>query len=225
MDQSEQSQQQQQHVNTGAGQMIPNGTFPFVPTTSLGIPVSMPTHSVAPSSSQHHLTDRQHQRMESFWANQMEEAEQASEFKNHMLPLARVKKIMKADEDVRMISSEAPVVFAKACEMFISELSLRAWMHTEDSKRKTLQKNDIAAAISKTETFDFLVDVLPRDELREESHAPSAEPVQYYYLPQQQNHQQPGFVAWPHQLHQNQNQLQNQNQNHQNQNQENNDRV
>ena len=36
-------------------------------------------------------------------------------FKNHSLPLARIKKIMKSDEDVRMISIETPVLFAKAC--------------------------------------------------------------------------------------------------------------
>jgi hypothetical protein len=29
------------------------------------------------------------------------------------LPLARLKRIMKSDEDVRMISAEAPVLFAK----------------------------------------------------------------------------------------------------------------
>ena len=39
----------------------------------------------------------------------------------------------------QMISAEAPVLFAKAAEVFISELSLRAWIHTEDNKRKTLQ--------------------------------------------------------------------------------------
>ena len=43
------------------------------------------------------------------------------------LPLARIKKIMKSDEDVRMISAEAPVLFAKACELFILDLSMRAW--------------------------------------------------------------------------------------------------
>jgi Histone-like transcription factor (CBF/NF-Y) and archaeal histone len=32
---------------------------------------------------------------------------------------------MKSDEDVRMISAEAPVLFAKACEMFILELTHR----------------------------------------------------------------------------------------------------
>ncbi|CAG8611464.1 5184_t:CDS:2 [Paraglomus brasilianum] len=37
------------------------------------------------------------------------------DFKNHPLPLARIKKVMKVDEDVKMISSEAPVIFAKAC--------------------------------------------------------------------------------------------------------------
>jgi hypothetical protein len=31
-----------------------------------------------------------------------------------------------------MISAEAPVLFAKAAEIFISELSLRAWIHTEE---------------------------------------------------------------------------------------------
>jgi nuclear transcription factor Y gamma len=75
---------------------------------------------------------------------------------------------MKADEDVRMISAEAPVLFAKACEMFILELTLRSWIHTEENKRRTLQKNDIAAAITRTDIFDFLVDIVPRDELNKE---------------------------------------------------------
>ena len=38
-----------------------------------------------------------------------------------------------------MISSEAPLLFSKACEIFIRELTLRAWIHTEDSKRRTQQ--------------------------------------------------------------------------------------
>ena len=39
----------------------------------------------------------------------------------------------------QMISAEAPVLFAKAAEIFVAELSLRAWIHTEDNKRRTLQ--------------------------------------------------------------------------------------
>jgi hypothetical protein len=38
-----------------------------------------------------------------------------------------------------MISSETPVLFAKACEVFIIELTYRAWAFTLESKRRTLQ--------------------------------------------------------------------------------------
>ncbi|XP_070555546.1 nuclear transcription factor Y subunit gamma-like isoform X1 [Ptychodera flava] len=104
----------------------------------------------------------------SFWQKQMEEIKvmKSDDFKQQELPLARIKKIMKMDEDVKMISAEAPVLFSKAAEIFISELSLRAWIHTEDNKRRTLQRNDIAMAITKFDQFDFLIDIVPRDELK-----------------------------------------------------------
>ncbi|MBA0773137.1 hypothetical protein Gotri_008436, partial [Gossypium trilobum] len=104
-----------------------------------------------------------------FWSYQRQEIEQVNDFKNHQLPLARIKKIMKADEDVRMISAEAPILFAKACELFILELTIRSWLHAEENKRRTLQKNDIAAAITRTDIFDFLVDIVPRDEIKDEA--------------------------------------------------------
>jgi nuclear transcription factor Y, gamma len=83
------------------------------------------------------------------------------DFKNHNdLPLARIKRIMKSDEDVRMISAEAPVLFAKACELFILDLSIRSWNYSQLHKRRTLQKEDVKEAIQKTDIFDFLVDVI-----------------------------------------------------------------
>lgn len=48
--------------------------------------------------------------------------------------------------------------------MFILELTLRAWIHTEESKRRTLQKNDVAVAVAKHDMFDFLIDIIPRDD-------------------------------------------------------------
>merc|ERR1712107_646989 len=103
-----------------------------------------------------------------FWSNKINEIQgidsDTFDFKTHQLPLARIKKIMKTDEDVRMISGEAPVLFAKACELFILELTLRAWAHTEENKRRTLQRNDIAMAITKSDMFDFLIDIVPRDD-------------------------------------------------------------
>lgn len=63
-----------------------------------------------------------------------------------------------------MISAEAPIVFAKACEIFILELTLRAWMQTDECKRRTLQRNDVAVALSRTDVFDFLIDIVPRED-------------------------------------------------------------
>ena len=82
-------------------------------------------------------------------------------FKSQQLPLARIKKIMKSDEDVRMISSEAPILFALACQMFITELTHRAAFHARADHRKTLQRSDIQKVICENETFDFLLDVIP----------------------------------------------------------------
>lgn len=66
-----------------------------------------------------------------------------------------------------MISSEAPVVFAKACEILIMEITVRAWANTEENKRRTLQKSDVAAAIVRNDAFDFLIDLVPREEIRQ----------------------------------------------------------
>lgn len=109
------------------------------------------------------------ERLRAFWASALEEVgavqtRDLAEFKNHQLPLARIKKIMKSDEDVRMISAEAPVLFAKACELFILELSLKAWMHAEAHKRRTLGKADFVAVVQRTETLDFLRDVITEDD-------------------------------------------------------------
>ncbi|XP_034230396.1 nuclear transcription factor Y subunit gamma-like isoform X2 [Thrips palmi] len=120
------------------------------------------------------------------------------DLKNQALPLARIKKIMKLDEDVKMISAEAPMLFAKAAEIFIHELTLRAWVHTEDNKRRTLQRNDIAMAISKCDQFDFLIDIVPREELKpakassDPSRAATAmnpDQIQYYFHLAQQHQQ------------------------------------
>ncbi|XP_021231252.1 nuclear transcription factor Y subunit gamma isoform X4 [Numida meleagris] len=135
------------------------------------------------------------QNLQSFWPRVMEEIRNLTvkDFRVQELPLARIKKIMKLDEDVKMISAEAPVLFAKAAQIFITELTLRAWIHTEDNKRRTLQRNDIAMAITKFDQFDFLIDIVPRDELKPPKRQEEvrqavtpAEPVQYYFTLAQQ---------------------------------------
>lgn len=74
---------------------------------------------------------------------------------------------MKSDDDVRqqMISSEVPALFAKACELFVLDLTTRAWLHTDNNNRRTLQRSDVTAAIARNEMFDFLIDIVPREEV------------------------------------------------------------
>ncbi|XP_047418242.1 nuclear transcription factor Y subunit gamma-like isoform X2 [Sciurus carolinensis] len=92
-----------------------------------------------------------------FWPRVMEEIRNLTvkDFRIQELPLARIKKIMKLDEDVK--------------------------------------RNDIAMAITKFDQFDFLREIVPRDELkppkRQEEVGQSVTPtgpVQYYFTLAQQ---------------------------------------
>lgn len=80
------------------------------------------------------------------------------------LPLARIKKVMKSDDQVKMISAEAPILFARACEIFISDLTCRAFLIAEEHKRRTIQRSDVTGAIGRSDLFDFLIDIVPRHE-------------------------------------------------------------
>ena len=180
---SSSQQQQQQSGGGGGGGMVPPGGYPpqqyhpyhhqmhhHIPPPHVQQQQQQQQQQAPQNQMQHQtpqqqqLQQQQQQQLRLFWQQQMTEVETATDFKNHQLPLARIKKIMKTDEDVRMISSEAPVLFAKACEMFILELTLRSWIHSEENKRRTLQRNDIASAITRTDIFDFLVDIVPRED-------------------------------------------------------------
>src|SRR4051812_47302475 len=110
---------------------------------------------------------------------------------------------MKADPEVKMISAEAPILFAKGCDIFITELTMRAWIHAEENKRRTLQRSDIASALAKSDMFDFLIDIVPREEASHAKRAtgqasapgvPSAS-ASAAQLPQQHVPQQPGHSA------------------------------
>ena len=43
---------------------------------------------------------------------------------------------MKTDEDVRMISIEAPILFSKACELFIIEMTMKAYFYARRDHRR-----------------------------------------------------------------------------------------
>lgn len=189
---------QQQHQNLqqrlpvvgvvpGSGSVTYANPYEAAQVKATGTPavaVSSPTTFPASLSSQQQQLTRQ--QLQAFWANQMQEVEHTTDFKNHSLPLARIKNIMKADEDVRWSLLKLPLFLRR-------HVRCSSWS-AEENKRRTLQKNDIASAISRTDVFDFLVDFIPRDELREVGLGVSkatiplvgspSDAIPYYYVPQ-----------------------------------------
>ncbi|KRH94123.1 CCAAT-binding factor, subunit C (HAP5) [Pseudoloma neurophilia] len=104
--------------------------------------------------------------IENFWIRSLHKADtEIWTYKDLQLPLARIKRLMKVEEEVKMVASEVPILFSKVAEMFIEELTLRAWINTEENKRRILQKNDISAAVKTSDVYDFLIFIVPRNEL------------------------------------------------------------
>ncbi|KAJ6752843.1 HISTONE-LIKE TRANSCRIPTION FACTOR CCAAT-RELATED [Salix koriyanagi] len=104
-----------------------------------------------PSMLPHHqitTKERREQNLDQFWNQQLLEIYNSTASKSsHLLPLARIKRVIKSDGEVKMISAETPILFAKACELFILELTLRAWLQTTACKRRTLQRCHISRAV------------------------------------------------------------------------------
>ncbi|KAF7820819.1 Nuclear transcription factor Y subunit C-2 [Senna tora] len=65
------------------------------------------------------------------------------------------------DPSTKMISAETPILLSTACEMFIQEMSLRAWMQIEENKRRVIQRHDVVESIHENKLYDFLTDVIP----------------------------------------------------------------
>ncbi|CAL9199328.1 unnamed protein product, partial [Musa hybrid cultivar] len=104
--------------------------------------------------------------LQQFWQQQMLELGNLADYKQHQLPLARIKRIMKLDGAAKMVSSDTPIIFAKACELFILELTVRSWLHAEQCKRLTIRRTDVAGAICHADMLNFLVDMLRPDEFQ-----------------------------------------------------------
>lgn len=103
--------------------------------------------------------------LDTYWQQQVAKLEsEEQDRKIHQLPLARIK-VMDANPEIKMISAEAPTLFAKGCDIFITELTMRAWIHAEENKRRTLQRTDIASTLSKSDMLEFLIDIVPQEEV------------------------------------------------------------
>lgn len=48
--------------------------------------------------------------------------------------------------------------------VFIAEITARAFIVADANKRRTLSRADISKALGKSDQFDFLIDIVPREE-------------------------------------------------------------
>ncbi|KAA1070339.1 hypothetical protein PGT21_008967 [Puccinia graminis f. sp. tritici] len=105
-----------------------------------------------------------------FWSHIIRNAEEyQSDFKDGQLPLARIKKLVKSDPDIKMIANEVTVLLDKACEIFVNEITVRAFLVANSLNRRTVNTSDVAMAISQSDMFDFLIDIVPAEQLPSEN--------------------------------------------------------
>ncbi|MCJ1472327.1 hypothetical protein MMC13_000974 [Lambiella insularis] len=81
-----------------------------------------------------------------------------------MYDLARVKKILQADEEIGPVSNQAAFVVTKAAELFIQHFAEQALniSKTDPKPRRNIQYKDVANAVARQDNLEFLSDLIPR---------------------------------------------------------------
>ncbi|KNC87073.1 hypothetical protein SARC_00817 [Sphaeroforma arctica JP610] len=72
------------------------------------------------------------------------------------LPTSRIKKIMKKDNTIGLLSAEAIFVTAKATELFLAHLAEKGYDIAQGGKRKTIKNSDLLKIIQQNDNFQFL---------------------------------------------------------------------
>lgn len=62
-----------------------------------------------------------------------------------------------------VIHKLTPILSSFLDPVFIQELTSRSHLNSLSSRRRTLSRPDVAQAISKSDIFDFLIDIVPRE--------------------------------------------------------------
>lgn len=80
-------------------------------------------------------------------------------------PVARIKKIMQADEDVGKVAQVVPVIISKALELFMESMIIEASRHTVETGHKRILPGHFKLAVNGNQMFDFLegnVETIPK---------------------------------------------------------------
>ncbi|KAH7117805.1 DNA polymerase-like protein epsilon subunit C [Dendryphion nanum] len=81
--------------------------------------------------------------------------------RNHF-PVARIKRIMQADDDVGKVAQVTPVVVSKALELFMISLVTKAAAEAKARNSKRVGTVHLKQAIVKDEQFDFLSEIVSK---------------------------------------------------------------
>lgn len=73
-------------------------------------------------------------------------------------PVARIKKIMQADEDVGKVAQVVPVIISKALELFMESIIQEAEKHTIETGHRRVLPGHLKMAVAGNQMFDFLED-------------------------------------------------------------------
>jgi histone H3/H4 len=71
-------------------------------------------------------------------------------------PLAKIKSIMKTDEEIKACQKNAYYIIGKMTELFLQELSSNTRSILKINKRKTMNLEDIACAVKSFEKYNFI---------------------------------------------------------------------
>ncbi|KAM3358580.1 chromatin accessibility complex protein 1 [Capsicum galapagoense] len=86
----------------------------------------------------------------------------AGESHQLQLPVSRLKKIMKLDQDIKKVNSEALHLIASSTELFLESLAEKSAQVALEKNRKTMKLEHLRVAVKRHQpTSDFLLDSLP----------------------------------------------------------------
>ncbi|KAJ1032453.1 hypothetical protein NDA16_000477 [Ustilago loliicola] len=77
-------------------------------------------------------------------------------------PVARIKKIMQADEDVGKVAQATPVLISKALELFMASIVEETVKETRSRGAKKMTPYHVKRTVHTNETFDFLKDIVAK---------------------------------------------------------------
>jgi nuclear transcription factor Y gamma len=102
----------------------------------------------------------QQEMIDDFWRKKQVEVEEIQDFGDRAIPMTRIKRVICNEKGKMMMAFDTPSFLTKACEIFVQEIALRAWISANSQQRNIILESDIAEAIASTESYDFLNDVL-----------------------------------------------------------------